>query len=123
MIIGVWIEAQYLAKQVVKQFPNKMLSDRIGEQKIILNDLILLITPYCNRSAEFTNLCESLSEVRNKYKDVRITYTQGEPVSVEKEGGLIVTQTETSIVEMSKEQLDGIIEATGNLRNRLILNN
>lgn len=123
MIIGVWIEAQYLATQVVKQFPDKMLSDRIGEQKIILNDLILLITPYCNHSVEFTNLCESLSEIRNKYKDIRITYTQGEPVSVEKEGGLIVTQTETSIVEMSKEQLDGIIEATGNLRNRLILNN
>ena len=36
MIIGVWIEGQYLATQVVKQYPDTMLRDRIGEQKIIL---------------------------------------------------------------------------------------
>jgi hypothetical protein len=123
MIIGVWIEGQYLATQVVSQFPDKRLSDRIGEQKIILNDLLLLISPYCNRDPEFVSLCKSLNEVKEKYRDVRITYTQGDPVSVEKGGGLVITQTETSVVEMSKEQLEGIIEITKNLRTNLILNN
>ena len=37
--------------------------------------------------------------------------------------GLEITQTETSVVEMSEEQLEGIIEITKNIRNRLILNN
>jgi len=123
MIIGVWIEGQYLATQVVNQFPDKRLSDRIGEQSIILSDLLLLISPYCNRDSEFRSLCEDLSNIKDKYREVKITYTQGEPVSVEKNGALVVTQTETSIVEMSKEQLDGIIEVTKNIRNRLILNN
>jgi hypothetical protein len=123
MIIGVWIEGQYLATQVVSRFPDKMLSDRIGEQKIILNDLLLLISPYCNRDSEFTNLCKDLQDIKDKYREIRITYTQGDPVSVEKDGGLVITQTETSVVEMSKEQLEGIIEITKNIRNRLILNN
>jgi hypothetical protein len=123
MIIGVWIEGQYLATQVVSQFPDKRLSDRIGEQSIILSDLLLLISPYCNRDSEFRRLCEDLSSIKDKYRGVKISYTQGDPVSVEKNGALVITQTETSIVEMSKEQLDSIIEVTKNIRNRLILNN
>jgi hypothetical protein len=123
MIIGVWIEGQYLATQVVSQFPDTMLIDRIGEQKIILNDLLLLISPYCNRDPEYIALCKNLQEIKDKYREVRITYTQGDPVSAEKNGGLVITQTEKSVVEMSKEQLEGIIEITKNIRNRLISNN
>ena len=122
MIIGVWIEGQYLATQVVDKFPDKILSDRIGEQKIILNDLLLLISPYCNNSPEFVSLCKDLYALKEKYRDIRITYTQGEPVASEKDGGLVITQTETSVVEMSEDQLKGLIEITGEIRNRLILN-
>jgi hypothetical protein len=123
MIIGVWIEGQYLATQVVKEYPDKRLSDRIGEQKIILNDLLLLISPYCNRDQEFKNLCKELQAVKEKFRDIRITYTQGDPVSTEKDGALVITQTENSVVEMSKEQLDGIIDICSDIRNRLIINN
>ncbi|HUX56678.1 MAG TPA: hypothetical protein VMV77_06875 [Bacteroidales bacterium] len=123
MIIGVWIEGQYLATQVVSQHPDTMLIDRIGEQKIILNDLLLLISPYCNRDSEYTNLCKDLLSIKNKYRDVKITYTLGDPISVEKDGALVITQTETSVVEMSNEQLAGIIEINKNIRNRLISNN
>lgn len=123
MILGVWLEGQYIATQVVSKVPNKILSDRIGEQKIILNDLIFLISPYCNRDTEFKALCKDLYDIKDKYRDIRITYTQGDPISVEKDGGLSVTQTETSVVEMTKDQLDGIIEITKNIRNRFVLNN
>jgi hypothetical protein len=123
IIIGVWIEGQYLATQVVNKFPDTKLIDRIGEQKIILNDLLLLFTPYCNRDSEFSNLCKNLQNIKNEYREVRITYTQGDPISVEKDGRLEITQTETSVVEMSKEQLEGIIDITKNIRNRLVLTN
>ncbi len=123
MIIGVWIEGQYLATQVVSQYPDQMLSDRIAEQKIILNDLMLLISPYCNRDPEFTSLCKDMQAIKDKYRDIRITYTQGKPISVEKDGGLTIKQTETSVVTMSKDQLNGIIEITKKIRDKLILNN
>lgn len=123
MIIGVWLEGQYLATQVVNQYPDKILSDRIAEQKIILNDLLLLINPYCNHDPEFASLCKNMQTIKNKYRDIKITYTQGNPVSIEKDGGLIIKQTETSVVTMTKEQLDSIIEITRNIRNKLILIN
>ena len=123
MIIGVWIEGQYLATQVVKDYPDPMLKDRIGEQKIILNDLILLANPYCNRDDEYKNLCEYLQQIREKYRDVKISYTLGEPVSVEKDGGLVITQTETSKVEMTEEQLADIIQITKEIRDKLITKN
>lgn len=123
MIIGVWIEAQYLATQVVNRYPDQMLKDRIGEQKIILNDLILLASPYCNRDTEYGDLCRYLQKIKEKYRDIRITYTLGEPISVEKDGGLVIEQTETSVVEMTDEQLTGVIDVTKEIRDILISNN
>jgi len=123
MIIGVWIEGQYLATQVITEYPDPVLRDRIGEQKIILNDLLMLANPYCERDPEFGELCKYLQEIKDIYREIRITYTLGEPVSREVDGALVVDQTETSVVEMTDEQLAGIIEITKNVRNKLIANN
>jgi hypothetical protein len=122
MIIGVWIEGQYLATQVVSQNPNEILSDRIAEQKIILNDLLLLVRPYCNRDNEFQQLCHDLETIKEKYREVKITYSQGDPITVEKDGRLEVIQTETSQIDMTDEQLTDIVGITKEIRNRLILN-
>ena len=43
--------------------------------------------------------------------------------SIEKDGGLVITQTEKSNIEMTDEQLAGIVEIIRNIRNKLILNN
>lgn len=123
IIIGIWIEGQYLATQLVKKYPDNTLRERIGEQKIILADLQNMISPYCNRDYEYTRLCEDLEKINDIYSNIKITYTRGEPLSFEKEGGLAVTQTETSMVEMTVEQLESIVDAIKTSRNRLIENN
>ncbi len=123
MIIGVWIEGQYLATQVMDQFPDDILSDRIGEQKIILNDLILLLSPYCRRDTEFEELCSDLNNIREAYREVKITYSQGDPITVEKDGKMEIIQTERSEVEMTPDQLESIIKITKDIRNKLIINN
>jgi hypothetical protein len=123
MITGVWIEGQYLATQVLKQNPDSSLRNRVGEQKVILNDLLSLLAPYCNSGQQFKDLCRNMQEMKEKYRDVRITYTIGEPVMVEKDGALVVVQTDQSKVEMTNEQLNGIIELSKDLRTRLISGN
>ncbi len=123
MITGVWIEGQFLATQVLKQHPDTILRNRVGEQKIILNDLLMLLSPYCNSSSQFASLCQNMQEMKEKYREVRITYTIGDPVMVEKNGALVVTQTEESKVVMTDEQLTAIIVLTGSLRDKLISNN
>lgn len=115
MIIGVWLEGQYLATQVVNEYPDPILRDRIGEQKIILNDLMLLAAPYCNRDPQFGDLCDYLEEIKSAFRGVNITFTMGDPISEEVNGALVVTQTETSEVEMTDQQLEEIIAVTKKL--------
>jgi hypothetical protein len=123
MITGVWIEGQYLATQVLKQNPDTLLRNRVGEQKIILNDLIMLLAPYCNSGNQFKELCQYMQDFRNTYRDVRITYTVGEPQMIEKDGALVVVQTDQSRVEMTDEQLTSIIQTTEKIRNKIISDN
>ena len=120
MITGVWIEGQYLATQVALSHPDRVLRDRIGEQKIILGDLLMLLRPYRESSAEYTALFEMMEGISNAYRDVRITYRLGEPETAEQDGRLVMIQHEESIVEMSDEQLAQIAEVSKDVRNKLI---
>jgi len=123
MLTGVWIEGQYLATQVVKQFPDTLLRNRVGEQKVILNDLLMLLAPYCNSSEEFKSLCQDMQEMKEKYREVRITYSIGEPVMKEKDGALVVVQTDQSKVDITDDQMKTIIAASEKIRNKLISSN
>lgn len=120
MITGVWIEGQYLATQVLEQHPDTLLRNRVGEQKVILNDLLMLLAPYCNAGDEFRDLCAGMQKMKELYRDIRITYTIGEPVMVEKDGALVVVQTDESRVEMTDESLKAIIAWSEEFRNKII---
>jgi hypothetical protein len=120
LIAGVWIEGQYLATQVIKKYPDRILRDRIGEQKIILNDLLMLLRPYRGSSTEYSSFYSKMEQISAAYSDIRINYKLGEPETVEKEGRLTMIQHETSIVEMTDEQLANIVLLSVDLRNNLI---
>jgi len=120
MIAGVWIEGQYLATQVAISNPDKILRDRIGEQKIILGDLLMLLRPYRESGADYAALCDMMEEISKTYRDVRITYRLGEPETAEQDGRLVMIQHEESLVEMSDEQLAEIASASKEMRNNLI---
>ena len=120
MIAGVWIEGQYLATQVAISNPDRVLRDRIGEQKIILGDLLMLLRPYRESGADYAALCDMMEEISKTYRDVRITYRLGEPETAEQDGRLVMIQHEESLVEMSDEQLADITSASKEMRNNLI---
>lgn len=120
MITGVWLEAQYLACKIVKDYPHIDLKNRIGEQKIIINDLLLLLRPYKEISEDFRELFIDIELIKREFSSVDVTYTPGDPETVEKDGRLIVVQNEESHVEMSDEVLDEIIRITEEIRNKII---
>ncbi len=120
MITGVWLEAQYLACQIVNDYPHLDLKNRIGEQKIILNDLLMLLRPYNESSDEYSALYNDLELLKREYTDVSITFTPGEPETVEKDGRLVVVQNEESNVAISDDILESIIQKTEEIRNKII---
>ncbi len=58
-----------------------------------------------------------LESIKSIYNDVKITYEVGEPQTIEKDGMLMVVQSESSHVSMSDETLQKIIEVTEQIRN------
>jgi len=120
MIAGVWIEGQYFATQVAVNNRDEVLRDRIGEQKIILGDLLMLLRPYSTSSGEYQSLFSMIEGISKKYADVRVSYRLGEPETAEVDGRLVMVQHEESIVEMSDAQLADIAEMSKEVRNKLI---
>jgi hypothetical protein len=121
IIAGVWIEGLYLATQVAKEKHHPNLSERIGEQKIILNDLIIILENY-KKDRQFNLLIKDLQTIKDEFQNVNIKYEVGEPEMIEQDGMLLIVQNEKSIVEISDEQLKSIIETTSKIRNKLLSN-
>ncbi|HUS86177.1 MAG TPA: hypothetical protein VMW76_02970 [Bacteroidales bacterium] len=122
MITGVWIEAQYLACMVLKDFPHRELKDRIGEQKIVINDLLLLLRPYMNSDDEFSDLYSDLERIKTSFRPVEITYIPGDPETIERNGRLVVIQNETSVIMIDDDDLSDVIKITEEIRNKVIAN-
>jgi len=119
MITGVWIEGMYLATQVANQTPNAMINERIGEQKLNLNNLFLILNPY-KAQKQIADLLANLDEIKEVFDQVEIRYEMGEPETVEKDGMIMIVQNEKSIVHITDEQLQQIINKTEEVRNKLI---
>lgn len=118
IVTGVWLEGLYLGTQVYKVSPNKQLAERIGEQKLTLEQLVLILEQY-NKDKQYARLVEELNTLKELFKPVVIRYEKGEPEMVEENGMLTIVQHDKSIVEISAEQLDLLITATAEVRNRL----
>ena len=119
MITGVWMEGLYLATQVYKEAPHDAIKERIGEQKIIMGDLMLILENY-NKDKQFAHLVEQLNELKALFAQVEIKIIPGEPEAVEQDGMLVIVQNEESVVTISDELIGTIIEKTEEIRNNLI---
>ncbi len=116
MIAGVWMEGLFLATQVAEKNSNEDLKSMIGEQKLILNDLLLVLNNYKNEEV-IQGYITDFESIKSVYDNVKITYEVGEPQTIEKDGMLMVVQSESSNVTMSDETLQQIIDVTRQVRD------
>jgi len=119
VITGVWIESLYLLTQVANEIETEKLTERIGEQKILLNMLYPVLKIY-QEDPYFKDLVEELKELHKIYEGVKISYQVGEPETLIIDGRLTIIQNEKSIIEMNEEQLKQIILITEKIRNKQI---
>ena len=117
MVAGVWIEGLYLATQVVNKAGHQDIRNMIGEQKLILNDLLIIMQNYASDD-KFAAMLEDYKEIKKQYDKVSITYEIGDPETIEIDGMLMVVENETSTIDMSDEILSEIIDVTEKIRNK-----
>ncbi len=120
MVAGIWIEGMYLATQVAGEKPNGKLAEYIGEQKLILNDLLLILKNY-ERDEQFKKLITDFESIKKDFEQVKITYEMGEPRAVEKDGMLTIVQQEKSVIAITPETLKKIGSVTEKVRNRHLM--
>jgi hypothetical protein len=119
IVSGVWIESTFLATQVYQEKSNEKIAERIGEQKLILNNLVLILSNY-KSDPRFTQLLKDFNELKRLYKDVQIVTVESEPVSKVENGMLVIIQTSESKVLITDAQIKEIGELVASLREKYI---
>lgn len=119
IVTGMWIEGMYLATQVAKEAPEENVVERIADQKLVLNDLILILKNY-KGDPNFAELVKDIESIKKEYEGVKITYEMGEPEAKEVDGMLIIVQNDKQHIDISDETLFKIIGAISDVRNKII---
>ncbi|OFY95587.1 MAG: hypothetical protein A3K10_11920 [Bacteroidetes bacterium RIFCSPLOWO2_12_FULL_31_6] len=119
IVTGTFIEGLHIATQIVSKTSNPKITERIGEQKMSLNNLILMLNVYKN-DPDVAKLISDFNELKVLYDGVEIITVYGEPITKEVDGMLVIEDQSTSEVKISKETLEKIIMKTKELRNKII---
>ena len=118
MVSGVWVEGLYISCQFYKETRNTRLAESIGEQKIMLNQLMIILKNYQSEKY-IAELIADLELLKKVYDGIRITIEKGEPQAVDVDGMLTIVQTEKSIVNYTEEQMNELVLQAEILRNKL----
>jgi len=117
---GTWIESLYIATKVKTVPPNKEnIYRRIGEQKIVLDNMILLLHNY-RSEPNFKELIDDLFELKKEFDKVKITYVYAEPTMKEVDGMLVVVDNSSSHVIITDEIVQGISAQIEKIRTKII---
>ena len=117
ILAGGWIESLHFASRVANLHKNQEIVNRIGEQKITLENLIALLEQHAN-DEEYIELIDDLSELYSLFDDVTITYQYEKP-TIDKERKTAVINS-TSKVEITQEELDAIYEKIEAIREQIV---
>jgi hypothetical protein len=117
MVSGVWLEGLYLATQVYDKSKVEEIRDVIGQQKLILNNLLIILEKY-KADDYFAGILADYYLIKEQFDNVKITYEIGEPKTVEVDGMLMVIQDESSTIEIPEATLAEIVKVTEVIRNK-----
>lgn len=117
---GTWIESVYIATKVETFPPNKdRIHQRIGEQKIVLDNILLLLSNYRN-DERFEELFLDLLDLKKEFDKVEIQYIYKEPIVKDIDGTRVVVDPSRSEVFITDEILEGIAQQVEYIRNKIV---
>lgn len=117
VISGGWIESMYLMTHLANK-ENEALIQRVGENKMPLDNLLELLAPYSDKDKEYEMLVEKLFDLASIYENVRVEYKYIKSETNPDER-LTKVQSETK-VSMDKETLLEIKKKIGEIRTYIV---
>lgn len=120
ILTGGWLEALHITCQVVEKNPkNKKLIEKIGEQKIILDNIQLMLEFYTT-DPYISDLHNRILELERAFADIEITYTYAQPTMEEVNGILVVQDNSTTTINITAENVDLIRQEVRKIREKII---
>lgn len=118
IITGGWIEGLNLLCKVNEANTNDDLRERIGEQKIVLEQLLQLLD-YYKHDQYVANLTQDLKPIKAIFDQVEIKLVEGESSYEIVDGVMRVVDNSYSEVNITEEQLSSISSSVENVRNKV----
>jgi len=124
ILTGGWIEALYLTCNLAKKSPHDLLNNRIGDQKVILDQLLLLLSFYEEEYPSVKELKEDLVGLNKVYENIKVTYNYQDnqtkkATPKEEDGILIIEDNVTSKINLTPKDLDKILETITAIRAKV----
>jgi hypothetical protein len=119
LLTGGWVEATYLTTVVYNKTPEPSLREKIGEQKIVLGQLLLVLDVYRSKP-DFPELISLLRELQKVYDEIEISVQYEEPVTVERDGELIFVDRSSSDIGVTDEHVVKITKLIKEIREKII---
>ncbi len=119
LLTGGWLEAMQITCQVAGKDPkNKELKEKIGEQKIILEQIVLLFSFY-KEDENMASLWKDLDELKAAFDKINITYTYKESTMEVVNGVAIIKDNSTTTIDVTDKDIQNITSITNSIRNKI----
>jgi hypothetical protein len=120
LLIGGWVEAMQITCQVAaKDSKNKNLQEKIGEQKIILEQIVLLLSFYKD-DENMASLLKDMEELKVAFDKINITYTYKESSMQIVNGVAVIKDNSTTTINITDQDVEAIRSITNSIRNKII---
>ncbi|HRW98017.1 MAG TPA: hypothetical protein P5280_00935, partial [Cyclobacteriaceae bacterium] len=120
LLTGGWLEAMQVTCQVAAKNPtHKELQEKIGEQKITLEQILLLYSFYPN-DENMASLLTDLKELEAAFQEINITYTYKESTMEVVNGVAVIKDNSTTTINITPEDVKNIMTVTNTIRSKII---
>lgn len=121
LLTGGWLEAVHITCNVAISDPNnKELQEKIGEQKVILENIMLLLSFYKDSDQNMASLLTDMNELKAAFDKVNITYTYKESTFEVVDGVMIIKDNSTTTIDITPDDINSIRSIISSVRNKII---
>jgi len=121
LLTGGWMEAMHITCQVSAKDPsNKELQEKIGEQKIILENIVLLLSYYKDVDQNMASLLQDMQKLQQEYENIEIIKTYKESTFEIVDGVMVIKDNSSSEIKITEENVNNIKSIISSVRKKVI---
>lgn len=120
LLTGGWLEAVQIICQTASKNPaSKELQEKVGEQKIILEEILLLFSFY-QTDENMAALETDLKALKAAFDKINITYTYKESTMEIVDGVAVIKDNSTTTIDITPANVEEIKTTINNIRAKII---